>query len=406
MAPSLVKTNLMLPWDQATKGFQPIKSPEEPRGRAAKFLLDWRTRSMAWVSLLLVVASFLGNAEVVGQTLGLNDIQVIGTHNSYHVAPHPEVLKFVSKLKPEWRSALDYTHLPLAQQLEDQNVRQFEFDLFADPKGGLFAQPFAVQAMEEQGVEVADHDPRGQLKKPGIKVLHHQGFDFRTNYLTFVDALTTVKNWSAKNPEHVPIFILLELKDRELSRVFAKPVKWNVDQLASLEKEIESVFEADSMSTPDMVRGDAKTLREAVLAEGGPLLENCQGKVLFALDNGDPVRNEYLKLKPELKGALLFASVGEQHPAAAFFKINDPVLNFDRIQRLVKSGFLVRTRADADTVEARKNDLRRCDKALASGAQMVSTDFPVAVPAVSTYSVQLPGGKAYRVNPVRKSAAK
>ena len=350
-----------------------------------------------WVSF----AAGLGVTEAYGQELRLNDVQVIGTHNSYHVAAQPEILEFIAGLKKEWRSALDYTHLPLDQQLRVQNIRQFELDLFADPKGGLYAEPMAAKVVEARGVEVASHDPKGQLSKPGIKVLHHQGFDFRTNHLTFVDALTTVKTWSAKNPKHVPIFILLELKDRELSRAFARPVKWDAAQLTNLEKEIQSVFDADAMITPDVVRGDAKTLREAVVGQGWPLLENCRGKVLFALDNGDPVRNEYLKLKPELKGALLFASVGEQHSAAAFFKINDPVRNFDRIQRLVKAGFLVRTRADADTAEARKNDPKRRDKAFASGAQMVSTDFPVAVPAVSTYSVQLPGGAAYRVNPVR-----
>ena len=351
------------------------------------------------VLFLVSVAAGLGVTEA--QELRLNDVQVVGTHNSYHVAAQPEILEFIAGLKAEWRSALDYTHLPLDQQLAVQNVRQFELDLFADPKGGLYADPVAAKVVEARGVKVASHDPKGQLAKPGIKVLHHQGFDFRTNHLTFVDALKTVKKWSDKNPKHVPIFILLELKDRELSRAFARPVKWDAEQLANLEKEIQSVFDAGSIITPDLVRGDAKTLREAVLGQGWPLLKSCRGKVLFALDNGDPVRNEYLKLKPDLKGALLFASVGERHPAAAFFKINDPVRNFDRIQRLVKAGFLVRTRADADTVEARKNDPKRRDKALASGAQMVSTDFPVAVPAVSTYSVQLPGGAAYRVNPVR-----
>lgn len=345
-----------------------------------------------------------GSGHVDGQALRLNDIQVVGTHNSYHVAAEPEVLEFVAGLKAEWRSALDYTHLPLDKQLSVQNVRQFELDLFADPKGGLYAEPMAAKVVEARGVEVASHDPEGQLAKPGIKVLHHQGFDFRTNHLTFVDALTAVKDWSDKNPKHVPVFILLELKDRELSRVFARPVKWDAEQLANLGQEIRSVFDADSIITPDLVRGDAKTLREAVLSKGWPLLGDCRGKVLFALDNGDPIRKEYLKLKPELKGALLFASVGEEDPAAAFFKINDPVRNYKRIQRLVKSGFLVRTRADADTVEARNNDGRRRDKALSSGAQMVSTDFPVAVPAVSGYSVQLPNKAAYRLNPVRKQA--
>ncbi len=347
-----------------------------------------------------------GPGRADGQSLRLNDIQVIGTHNSYHVAARPEVLEFIAGLKAEWKSALDYTHLPLGQQLAVQNVRQFELDLFADPKGGLYAEPMAAKAIEARGVKVDSHDPLGQLAVPGVKVLHHQGFDFRTNHLTFVDALKAVKNWSDQHPKHVPVFILLELKDRELSRVFATPVKWDADQLTNLEKEIRSVFSADSIITPDLVRGDAKTLREAVLGDGWPLLSDCRGKVLFALDNGAPVRNEYLKLKPELKEALLFASVGEQHPAAAFFKINDPVRNYKQIQRLVKAGFLVRTRADADTAEARSNDVRRRDKALSSGAQMVSTDFPVAVPKISTYCVQLPSGEPYRANPVRTPAAK
>jgi len=353
--------------------------------------------------VLLSAMIFLGTADAGGQSLRLNDIQVIGSHNSYHVAAQAEVLDFIEGIKPEWRQALDYTHLPLDQQLDSQNVRQFELDLFADPKGALFAQPMAAQAVEDRGIKVASHDPLGQLSKPGIKVLHHQDFDFRTNHLTFIDALRTVRQWSDRHPKHVPIFILLELKDRPLGRIAVKPVPWNSEQLISLEKEIRSVFDAESIITPDVVRGEMKTLRQAVLGQGWPPLDECRGKVLFALDNGDPIRKKYLALRPELKQGLLFVDVGEKHSAAAFFKINDPVRGFKRIQRLVKAGFLVRTRADANTTEARNNDTRRRDKALTSGAQMVSTDFPVAVPTISTYSVQLPGNAAYRPNPIRKA---
>jgi len=57
-------------------------------------------------------------------------------------------------------------------------------------------------------------------------------------------------------------------------------------------------------------------------------------------------------------------------------KENDPVEGFARIQELVKAGFLVRTRADSDTAEARANDTRSRDQALASGAQFISTDYP------------------------------
>jgi hypothetical protein len=67
----------------------------------------------------------------------------------------------------------------------------------------------------------------------------------------------------------------------------------------------------------------------------------------------------------------------------------------------VKDGFIVRTRSDADLVEARNRDVTRRDIALRSGAQIVSTDFEVAVPAIGgDYVVQIPGGTPARCNPV------
>ena len=81
-------------------------------------------------------------------------------------------------------------------------------------------------------------------------------------------------------------------------------------------------------------------------------------------------------------------------------KVNDPVNAQQRIQRLVKAGFIVRTRADADTQQARRSDVRRRDLALSSGAQFVSTDYPESDPRLSDYRVQLPGGIVARANPV------
>ena len=92
--------------------------------------------------------------------------------------------------------------------------------------------------------------------------------------------------------------------------------------------------------------------------------------------------------------------MAEDNPAAAWFKINDPVRDFDRIQRLVKAGYLVRTRADADTKQSRANDPSQRQKALASGAQFVSTDYPEPDRRFSEYQVRLPGGVVARVNPV------
>jgi hypothetical protein len=66
----------------------------------------------------------------------------------------------------------------------------------------------------------------------------------------------------------------------------------------------------------------------------------------------------------------------------------------------VSEGFLVRTRADADTVQARKNDVRQREQALSSGAQFVSTDYAVPDRRFSDYSVRFPRGQVARSNPV------
>ena len=95
----------------------------------------------------------------------------------------------------------------------------------------------------------------------------------------------------------------------------------------------------------------------------------------------------------------MFATVEPDHPAAAWMKVNDPIADFERIQALVRAGFLVRTRADADTAQARQNDPTRRDRALASGAQFVSTDYPEARADLSGYRVRLAGGRRREAEP-------
>ena len=87
----------------------------------------------------------------------------------------------------------------------------------------------------------------------------------------------------------------------------------------------------------------------------------------------------------------MFTNAPEGHPAAAIMIINDPVDQLEEIQRLVKAGYMIRTRADADTREARDNDTRRKVAAFESGAQAVSTDY--YLPAThfgNEYQVSLP----------------
>ena len=52
-----------------------------------------------------------------------------------------------------------------------------------------------------------------ELDQPGFKLIHVADIDYMTNYLTFIDALETVEQWSNANPLHFPIFILIEAKE-------------------------------------------------------------------------------------------------------------------------------------------------------------------------------------------------
>jgi len=76
--------------------------------------------------------------------------------------------------------------------------------------------------------------------------------------------------------------------------------------------------------------------------------------------------------------------------------------SFDEIRNEVKRGYIVRTRADAGTIEARKGDSSRREAAFASGAQIITTDF--YLPATrfgNDYQVRLEEThSAWRCNPV------
>lgn len=326
--------------------------------------------------------------------LHLNQVQVLGTHNSYHVRPQGRLARGLPI--EEWQ----YTHIPLDQQFSTQGIRQIELDVFADPDGGMYAHPIgAMVARDEFDVP--------ELLLPGLKVLHVQDLDFQSTCWTFVECLTTVKTWSDANPLHLPIMILIEAKDDtidlELPGVppLTVPIEFDSLQLDAIDTEIRSVFPLEQIITPDEVRGPHATLEEAVTTDGWPTLANSRGRVLFGLDNGGRIKAAYIAGHPSLEGRVLFTDSSPGEPEAAFVKQNGPIGNEDRIRELVAAGFIVRTRADGDTHEARSGDTAQRDAALASAAQFVSTDYPVPDPDFGTgYFVEIPNGMPARCNPV------
>ena len=70
------------------------------------------------------------------------------------------------------------------------------------------------------------------------------------------------------------------------------------------------------------------------------------------------------------------------------------------IPGLVKQGYLVRSRADIDSYEARGNDTERRDETLASGAQIISTDFFTAPNIFGNGYMVMPFPGGARCNPI------
>lgn len=350
------------------------------------------------------IAQQPGSQAAQDKIVHLNQIQVIGSHNSYHAGFAPSERKYMETKNPKALRSLDYHHAPLGDQLSG-GVRQVEIDIFADPEGGRFAHPAIVQAVAAAGLPAdPDFDPKHEMDKPGFKVMHIQGVDERSTCHTFVACLNDVRTWSKQHPGHLPIFILVETKEdtpRELANA-VKALPFTPQLFDAMDAEIRSVFKAEEIITPDDVRGDAATLVEAVKAGKWPTLAKARGRVVFLMDQ-QHVGPIYSQGHPSLRGRILFTNAIPDAPDAAFIEQNNGSL--EEINALVKQGYLVRTRTDESTEQARTNDTTRRDLALSSGAQMLSTDYPSSEPSQWTkYSVGLPNGLVGRCNPVNKPA--
>ncbi|MBD8643223.1 phosphatidylinositol-specific phospholipase C1-like protein [Stenotrophomonas sp. CFBP 13724] len=345
-----------------------------------------RPRSALLLLLALGPAAAAAAAAATPTVLRINDVLAVGTHNSYKL-PMPQArLQALAGREPEMAQALDYAHRPLVEQLQ-HGARQIELDVNFDPQGGHYAAGSA--------------DP--DLQRPGFKVLHMPGLDNASSCTRLLQCLRQLRAWSDAHPRHAPILLLVNAKDDQNARLGGiDALRFDAAAFDALDAEIRAVLGPEKLIVPDDVQADYPTLREAVLAGNWPALEQARGRFLFALDEGPAKVALYRGDRRSLQGRVLFVNTDADSPAAAYMTLNDPIGQADQIRRAVQQGFIVRTRADAETREARTGDIRRRDAALAGGAQYVSTDYLWPDPRFATgYQVPLPQGAAATCNPVR-----
>lgn len=329
--------------------------------------------------------------------LRLNDIRVLASHNSYKKLPHPKVIRFLSRFKKRLGEEnnpiqLDYGHVPIEMQLSEYNIRGLELDVYYDPQGSLYRKRKINRFLLGQKVKVRDE----KMKQPGFKVLHIPDIDFETNYLTFKDALNSIKRWSINNPNHSPIFINIEAKgtsaadESSFLRMIGFKRSIRMDSLAflALNKEIMSIFSENEVYKPIQLKSKYNCIKDRIFAEGWPLLSDCMGKIIFILQGNN--EDIYKRMLMSNQTLCMFAYDEPGNPNTAFVLRNNPKNHEEEIQ-LLTNNYIVRTRSDAATIEARNNDYSCYNAALKSNAQIISTDYYKSDLRFSDFKISLKG---------------
>src|SRR5580698_3254805 len=98
---------------------------------------------MRWAVLAGTALVLLTQAAIAadrGGSLKLNQIQRVGTAESYKLEPSDGLLRLIRMSGKKNEQALDFGQPSLTAQLDD-GAGSLSFDVAHDPKGGLFKSP-------------------------------------------------------------------------------------------------------------------------------------------------------------------------------------------------------------------------------------------------------------------------
>ena len=285
--------------------------------------------------------------EAFNQGVKMNEIAIIGTHNSYQLLATPQkrflekVLSFLT-FGQKGKKA-DFEMDTYTEQLE-KGVRNLEID-----------------------IETIDND--GDLS---FIVTHNPITDNVSSAYDFSKGLEEIAMWSDNNPGHIPVYLLIEPKsevpDTNNMKNFSYAYALELDRI------IREVL-GDRLVTPEQIMGDFENIEEMRMADAWPTLEQVAGKIIVLLHPCN-VTEEYINTDTSLSTQAMFPMLrfeDIEKPYASFILDNDPeTATENNLKTIGEKNLMVRTRADnyPDFSEDKYNCTDNC------GSHIITTDYP------------------------------
>ena len=277
----------------------------------------------------------------------LNEIAVMGTHNSY------QLLGTLPK-----RGLMKTLQIISFGAVENKAV--FEMDTFTEQ---------LEQGIRNLEIDIETVDDEGDVS---FIVTHKAIIDNVSSAYNLAKGLEEIAMWSDNNPGHLPVYLLIEPKDDVPSINNMK--NFSLEYALELDKVLRQVL-GDRLFTPQQVMGDYESFEEMRKADGWPTLKESAGKIIVLLHTCD-VTQKYIDTDTSIKTQamfpmLLFGDIDK--PYAAFILDNDPVIASENNKKTVdENNLMVRTRADdyPDFSDERYKSADNC------GSHIITTDYP------------------------------
>lgn len=286
-----------------------------------------------------VVESDFANFDLDNNTLRLNEVQVLATHNSYKTMPNMYFSKVIEVI---WGQKVRNGHygMPFLTDQLDSGIRGLELDIT------MYGDDF-----------ILIHDPIT---------------DWRSNGPSLRLALEEIKIWSDVNQNHAPINLMFQVRST-FSPFSNKFGGLTQGDLIALDALFEEIFGAD-MITPGEVKAGHSTLRQAVEIDGWPLFNDCKGKVYVTfLFDDKKAEQAYVNLDPTFstQKGFIFARLNEGLKDYTAVILADNAFE-EGLADLVSKNYILRTRID----EQFSHPEDRFKASIELGSVILATDYP------------------------------